>query len=180
MTLCPTNMSCPISKMTLIACSPWQCTTVQLATGDACRIKRWECAGWMVFGCHKKRSRTLKSPHLHCHVYVMVIDWYHQRAENFLCLRKYLFFSPRVFPGLFRSPSTMNKIPHLGLPKALCARKWHQPDYQALLVIPGKWGSISFLSHNKETVKRADSNVVKSWLHRFLQKWWLHKGYCST
>lgn len=51
---------------------------------------------------------------------------------------------------------------------------------QALLVIPGKWGSISFLGHNKEIVERADSNVVMSWPHGFLQKRWSHKGYCST
>lgn len=89
-------MSCPTSEMTSMACNPWQCMTGQLATRDGCRKKRWECAGWMVFGYHDKIP-VFKSPRLRCLMTILVIDWYHQRAENFLCLSENISSSVQGF-----------------------------------------------------------------------------------
>lgn len=93
-----------------------------------------------------KKSWALKSPHLHSLFNDHCGDWLVSSKdwEFLVSLRKYLFFSPRVFPGLFRSPSAMNKIPHPCLPKALCARKWHQPDIRPCLWYLG--GEGPFLS----------------------------------
>lgn len=89
-----------------------------------------------------KKSQALKSPHLHCLFDNDCGDWLvSSKGWEFpVSLRKCLFFSPRVFPVLFRSPSTMNRIPHLVLPKALSARKWHQPDTRPCLRYPGSEG----------------------------------------
>jgi len=79
----------------------------------------------------KKPSTEVSTLNIICLMTILMIDCYHQKAENFLCLSG--FFSPKIFPGLFSPPSTMNKIPHLCLPKALCTRKCHQADTKPCL-----------------------------------------------
>lgn len=112
-----------------MVCHPWHCMTGWLAMEDAYRNYKWECAGWMVFVCRKKKLEHLG---LHtftaCIITIVVIDWYHQRAGNFLCFsEKTLLQSSGPFRAV-NEPSSHEQNSSSGF-----GGKWHQHDTKLCL-----------------------------------------------